>query len=433
MLLVLLLSVGFCHAQSRHCGTMYVDSMRRAAYPELGTLDQFEEWLQGNIIDAQGFAKTEISYTLPVVVHVIHNGQSIGSGMNISDAQIKSQIDVLNEDFRKWNSGVTSLTQPPFNQTNWSTIAADCEINFCLAKYDPAGNVLSSPGIDRVNRNTKGFPVPPYDYDQIIDQIKPATIWDPNKYLNIWVLDFSIDIIGFSTFPIGSTLPGISGNGGTSATDGVVIQYNCFGRVGNVSYPYNRGKTTVHEIGHWLGLRHIWGDAECATDYCNDTPTQSGPNDAGCPTFPHITCSNGPNGDMFVNYMDYSDDACLCMFTNNQKTRMHTVMANSPFRAALATQSANCGPSGFDEHIGDQKIEIYPNPSDGMVYILIPVGLKVNAIEVLDILSEKGYEVSESNFSSDIQIDLINRENSIFFVKIVADNLLIIKKIIINK
>jgi PKD repeat protein len=299
--------------------------------------DEYENWIsakmQEDAANHQG-SRIKTVYNLPVVVHVIHNGTAVGSSMNISDAQVLSQIEALNEDYRKLNADTSSIPSV------FAGLAADCEINFCLAQTDPNGQPTN--GIDRINRNTLGWTAPPYAKTYVDATIKPATVWDVNKYLNIWVCNLSGGLLGYATFPPSSTNTGLSAPFGTATSDGVVILYNSFGRVGTVSAPYNKGRTATHEIGHWLGLRHINGDANCSSDYCNDTPTQASLN-LGCPNFPKVSCSNGPNGDMFMNYMDYTDDACMFMFTPNQKARMVTTLTHTPFRVNLAA-SNRCNP-----------------------------------------------------------------------------------------
>ncbi|MBT8195352.1 MAG: T9SS type A sorting domain-containing protein [Bacteroidia bacterium] len=302
---------------------------------------QWEDWLQEKIAihKAQAPSQRNTLYTIPVVFHIIHNGESIGSQTNLSTAQVNSQLDVLNEDFRQLNSDNSNLPSV------WTNLAADCEINFCAATVDPNGNTLAVPGINRINRSTAGFTSPPFSSGYMDNTIKPATIWDPNDYLNVWVANMSGGLLGYATWPPGSGLVGVpTSNQGTLTSDGVVILYNALGRTGNLIPQYNKGRTATHEIGHWLGLRHIWGDGACQTDYCADTPTQQSSN-FGCPSWPSTSnCTgNSPNGDMFYNFMDYSDDLCLITFTEDQKTRVQTVMSNSTFRINLANSTA-CGP-----------------------------------------------------------------------------------------
>ncbi|MBK7964423.1 MAG: PKD domain-containing protein [Bacteroidetes bacterium] len=306
-----------------------------------GVMDiEYEKWLQPLIkLQEQNRNKgAAVVYNIPVVFHVIHGGSAVGVGLNISDAQINSQIAVLNEDFKKLNADTSTIPGV------FTGVAANCEINFCLAQTNPQGGATN--GINRVHYNTFGGTTPPFQKSYIDATIKPNTIWNTNNYLNIWVVpdykDGVNDILGHATFPAGSGLSGLTAPFGTTTTDGVVVWYRSCGRIGNVQIPYHKGRTATHEIGHWLGLRHIWGDNTCGNDFCGDTPTQQSAN-FGCPSFPHVTCSNGPNGDMFMNFMDYGDDLCLKMFTTDQKSRIQTVMSNSPMRVALS-QSTVCNP-----------------------------------------------------------------------------------------
>ncbi len=331
---------------NRGCGTMEEDARMRAEHPEMGSLDDFEKWMEQKISESKKSGttnKVKTVYTIPVIVHVIHTGQAVGVGYNISDAQINSQLDVLNKDFRRLNTD-TGLVPAVFKPA-----AADCEINFCMAKVNNAGVPLATPGIERINANDRGWSIVNLTNTYITSTIKPASIWNTSKYMNIWVVpDYTngagIDLLGYATFPGGSTLTGITGTPGSATTDGLVCWYKAFGSVGNLDPTYNKGRTATHEIGHWLGLRHVWGDGTCLTDYCADTPPSQTAN-YGCKSHPwHLgTCSGNTTGEMFMNYMDYSDDICLYMFTNDQKTRMQTAMANSPMRIAQGNSTA-CNP-----------------------------------------------------------------------------------------
>ncbi|MES2622301.1 MAG: M43 family zinc metalloprotease, partial [Bacteroidota bacterium] len=314
------------------CGTMQADSMLRAS-KSLESLNDFENWLQAKIatykVSPQYNSRGRAVITIPVIVHVIHNGDVVGSGENISAAQVNSEFDVLNEDFRK------ALGTLGYN-TN--AVGADCEIEFCPAVVDPNGNILSEPGIDRQNEGQATW-----DQSSIDATLKPATIWNPDRYCNIWTVNFGTSsILGYAQFPSSSGLQGL--NGGSANTDGVVVRYNAFGRTGTVTAPYNKGRTTTHELGHWLGLRHIWGDQNCGNDYCGDTPTSEEAN-YGCPTGQN-TCPDA-GIDMIENYMDYTNDACMNIFTLNQKDRMMTVMANSPRRASLLSSNVCSIPFTF--------------------------------------------------------------------------------------
>jgi hypothetical protein len=256
--------------------------------------------------------------TIPVVVHVVYNT----SAQNISDAQIQSQLDVLNKDFRKLN---TDLNLVP---STFSSLVADAEINFCLANRDPSGNATT--GIIRVQTSQTSF--------STNDGMKYAssggsTAWPTNQYLNIWVCNMSGGILGYAQFP-----------GGAAATDGVVIGYTCFGTTGTAQAPFNKGRTATHEVGHWLNLRHIWGDATCGSDLVSDTPVHNTSN-YGCPSHPRSN-SCGTSAEMFMNYMDYVDDACMQMFSNGQKARMQALFVSGGARASLATSPGCSGSTG---------------------------------------------------------------------------------------
>jgi len=306
----------------------------------------WDEWFNGQV---EAFIKSNpqqkgesANYTIPVVFHVIHGNESVGNFPNLSQAQINSQVNILNSDFAGTGFNAGNIVNTNFSPS----LIANCNINFCLAEKDLGGSTLAEKGIHRVSYTAMGWANPgsyttSAAFRGFIDNtVKPATIWDPKRYLNIWLTDVhsSVGLLGYATFPSGSGLTGVPG-AGTTTDDGVWCWAKAIGDVGTVAPFYGQGRTATHEIGHYLGLRHIWGDASCGTDYCNDTPTQQMEN-TNCPSFPSASCSNGPNGDMFMNFMDYCYDACLYMFTNDQRTRMQTAMANSPFRKMLTASAA---------------------------------------------------------------------------------------------
>jgi hypothetical protein len=222
-------------------------------------------------------------------------------------AQINSQMRVLNRDFRSKNPDKSKV--PPV----FKGLVADAKVQFALAKKDPKGNPTN--GVTRTQTTRASF--------GSNDTVKFSTsggqnAWPSDKYLNLWVCTLGGGLLGYAQFP-----------GGPPKTDGVVILNTAFGTIGTASPPFNLGRTATHEIGHWLNLRHIWGDTEdCSgSDLVADTPNAAGPN-FGTPSFPHVSCSNGPNGDMFMNYMDYVDDVAMFMFTSQQVERMNTTLEN---------------------------------------------------------------------------------------------------------
>ncbi len=314
------------HSHTVRCHTMEADAQLRANNPSIGALEDMERWLQPAAaqikaqMDAGNFRMPAV-ITIPTVVHVIHDGDAVGQNENISDAQILSQIEVLNQDFRRM-AGTRGFNSNP--------VGADVEIEFCLAKIDPNGNPTD--GINRVDLGTASWTSNSFDATA-----KPATSWDPNQYLNMWTAELSGGILGYAQFPSNSGLSGLNTNGGAANTDGVVMTANAFGSddfdTNNNFYmnaTYNLGRTCTHEVGHWLGLRHIWGDGNCTVDdFCNDTPNSD---DANYNCVTHTSCSST---DMIENYMDYTNDACMNIFTQDQKARMIAVMNVATRRASL--------------------------------------------------------------------------------------------------
>ena len=336
-LVALLLSYGLfgfeALAQPEPCATMQMDSLLRARYPRMGSLQDFEKLLQVKIKEREALQKNSRinleTLTIPIIVHIVNNGEGIGQGTNLSAAQVQAQIETLNEDFRR---------KPGTPGFNTDPRGADIEIEFCLARLNQQGQTMAEPGIDRVNGSKASW-----NRNDIENILKPGTIWDPDKYFNVWVLNFSSSesLLGYAQFPSLSTLAGIPDNSPRN-TDGVVIAYRAFGNSlkGNfpiMQAPYNQGRTLTHETGHWLGLRHIWGDANCGNDFVDDTPPQASES-RGC----QVGRTSCGAVNMVENYMDYSDDACFNIFTKGQKTRMRTVMDISPRRNTLA-QSNLCG------------------------------------------------------------------------------------------
>ncbi|MGE0568886.1 MAG: M43 family zinc metalloprotease, partial [Bacteroidia bacterium] len=316
---------------------------------------QFETWLQEKMQSGPGKGQessTQSYYTIPVVVHVVHNNEAVNSisansGYNLNAAQIQDQINILNKDFNGLNADTSTIPSV------FKPLLGKFKISFCLAVVNPTGGVMPEPGIDRINRVAKGWSAPPYSNTSYIDNtIKANSIWDPSRYFNIWVLNLGGTLLGYATFPNpGATgIQGLGGPYGSATTDGIVIGGNYFGSIGtgSTNAQYNKGRTATHEVGHWVGLRHVWGDSNCGNDFCNDTPTQQSSN-FNCPSFPKISCSNGPNGEMFMNFMDYVNDNCMKLFTLDQMHRAQVIMANSVYRASLLTSTVCNLPSATND------------------------------------------------------------------------------------
>lgn len=287
---------------SRQCASYEVLQEQLKANPELAQkMEEIEAFTnrfikgdmpQRNVLLPDG------TLQIPVVVNVLWRT----AAENISAAQIQSQIDVLNEDFAALNADYNATS------TYGSVKSGDTKIRFVLDQViRKQTNKTSWSTNDAMKKSNRGG-------------LNPTS---PTTKLNLWVCNLGGGILGYAQFP-----------GGASATDGVVCDNNAFGRVGSVSAPFNKGRTATHEVGHWLNLRHIWGDATCGNDQVSDTPPHNTAN-YGCPAAGHTSTCVGTPVEMTMNYMDYTDDACMYMFSTGQKTRMQATYAVGGPRASF--------------------------------------------------------------------------------------------------
>lgn len=333
------------------CGTVQYTKKLHEQNTLKENSQQFEEWLQRRMLerkiplDAQ--KRETIVYQLPVVVHVIHNGEPVGSGSNIPDEQIISQIGVLNKDFQRLNADAGNTP------AEFLPAAGSLDIEFVMAKQTPEG--LPTTGILRV-QGTKTEWTLNDNYE-----LKSQSYWPAEDYLNIWVTTLGSSFVGFAQFPV-SGLPGLENSSNNRLTDGIVIHHDAFGSADDGPFDldpqYNKGRTTTHEMGHFLGLRHIWGDDESesdkctGTDYVDDTPNQSLSTN-GCPSNVRTSCGSN---DMYMNYLDYTNDVCMNLFTVGQIGRVVTVIENSPRRASLLTSHALDDPEPVANNLGIKTI-----------------------------------------------------------------------------
>jgi Pregnancy-associated plasma protein-A len=307
----------------RDCGSITPSPEELRRNPQLKALfdsitAKYQSWSSGPVMERQTVLKV-----FPVVVHVLYNNNA-GDVTNISDAQIFSQINVMNNDFQKLNSdwGSTPAT--------WQSLVANCEIKFCLASKDANGNYTS--GIVRKYTDSTNFVLKQTPKHNTTGG---SDAWPTDRYINIWVapsLNNGIsNRLGYATFPWDNA----------GADDGIVIRHNAFGNIGTAAMPYHLGRTGTHEMGHFFGLKHIWGDDQSDPNQCSgtddigDTPNQAVAS-GGCPGFPTTdACSMSNPGIMFMNFMDYTDDACMYMFTNGQKIWMDFMISTYNNRAGL--------------------------------------------------------------------------------------------------
>lgn len=358
--------------------------------------------------------------TIPVVVHVVYNTAQ----ENISDAQINSQITVLNEDFTALNADYNNYN------AGYGSVRGDANIQFCV--------VL----IKRVYTRTKSF--------STNDNVKKTNRGgsdpvDPTRYLNIWVCDLGQGLLGYAQFP-----------GGPLATDGVVVDYQAFGKGSGFNlYPaYNKGRTATHEIGHWLGLRHIWGDATCGNDFVDDTPLHNAAN-YGCPAQGHLSTCTGTPLEMWMNYMDYTDDACMYFFSAGQVSRMDYFLDNNA-RLAGIVANASCSPisgvsSGGNSGPGNGNgngnpgnsrlmpgdFAVYPTVSDGR-NIQIEINALNHGTAQLNVYNQAGALVYKNNLavSQGFNYRTFNLDklaNGVYMIQMVLNGEVNVKKLIIQQ
>ncbi len=297
--LLFLLTSFFSYGQ-RNCGSMDLLEQNIQNDPSIKLrMDKLEEQTREFLLQPR--ERMEGIITIPVVFHIVYNH----SGENISDAQVMSQLDVMNKDFRRLNTDKDNL---------WPQ-ASDAEIEFCLATRDHDGDPTC--GITRTYTDSTKFVKAAQGMK--FTATGGIDAWPTDQYLNIWVCDID-GLLGYAQFP-----------GGPAETDGVVVDYRAFGTIGDLRPDFALGRTTTHEIGHWLNLRHIWGDGDCTyDDFVADTP-MSDDHNYGCDVG-HISCGSV---DMVQNYMDYSDDVCMNLFTTGQKNRMRALFEPGSFRESL--------------------------------------------------------------------------------------------------
>jgi hypothetical protein len=328
--------------------------------------------------------------TIPVVVHVVYHDAS----QNISDEYIGSQLKLLNQCFRRLNAD-TAKTPERFR-----SVAADCDIEFKLAISDPTRRATT--GVIR-----RYSPVGKWEAD---DQVKYTNkggddAWDPKSYLNIWVCNLN-RILGYASFPDGE-----------AAKDGIVMSLNAF----------RSQKTLVHETGHWMGLKHLWGDADCGDDGVDDTPKQS-TFTSGCPSGIRLSpCSNTPDGDMYMNYMDFTNDECINMFTEGQKTKMRSLFAKGGTRQGIITSFGLQAPLIAEIPVGETEpkwffANVYPNPTAGELTLDLSYDVRWVG-KTITITSSQGLTQMQAVITSKLmKLDISKLKTGVYFLTAKKDD-----------
>jgi hypothetical protein len=388
----------------QRCLTTRYDSLLTVKYPALSASKR-----QLNTLIKQKQASARINaeegiIVIPVVVHVVHHTSSGAIGGpnngNISKEQIDSQIEVLNEDYRR-KLGTNGYNENP--------VGDDMEIEFRLATRDPDGNPTD--GVTRTYNTMESF-----DIDQDDETLKSIIVWPTNRYLNIWVTTLKNRYLGYAQFPVVDNINGLPDLGKLANTDGVVINHTNFGRkTGTVtSNVYGEGRTTTHEVAHWLGLLHTWGDQECGEDYCADTPSATGPNNTVVCNEMFSNCQATFTRNMIENFLDYSPDKCMNVFTMDQKARIRSVLQLSQRRAELVKKAGEAFESGL------VTMKLQPNPAkDDKVTIELTY---TNLSEVsLQVVSATGQRMNELNYRLSgykIELDTRNLPAGVYIVQV---------------
>ncbi len=396
-------------AQDEYCGARQPDfSGTNMDEATLHRMQELETFTQRWISDNQNKVSLREIITIPVVVHIVWMDES----ENFTDLEIEAQIDGLTADFRKLNEN-SSIIPPMFQP-----LAADVEIEFCLASVDPNGKETN--GIVRKKTDYANIGVLQFDGRPRIcyDDLGGSSSWNPEDYINIRVGQLN-GIIGKASFP-GEDIP---------AEDGIIIDPSAFGFFCSSENGYFHGRTLTHEMGHFFNLHHIWGKNGCDTgDLVDDTPMQDTDYRTECPSHPQVSCGSE---DMFMNYMDYTDDNCMAMFTKGQKMRMLAALDTFP-RSSLKTSGACALGNTRDITLTPDDILLFPNPAADCVHIDLDLDNDLPIrMAIFDTIGREIY--SNQVFVKDLRtFDVSNISNGIYFIYFESNDQVASKKLIID-
>ncbi len=412
----------FAQTYTKRCGSYDVIKSFDQQHPgyEQQVNTCFEKALQLAKSNRDNRSADDTIYRIRVVFHVVYTAPE----ENIPDSVIQSQIEVLNEDYRRTTAD-TVKTRDVFKP-----VAGDTHIEFVLATTDPDGNPTN--GITR----TQGAPTGFLGFEPFTDNVKTAATggkdcWPTDRYLNVWVCNImnGLGVLGYA-FPPVNAPNWDAGSSTDSAHQGVVLHYPCVGR--NFTAPIDPtvagGRSAVHEIGHYLGLRHIWGDTTGCNkfdgDGIDDTPKASDAHQQTCDTTDN-SCVDAPVDvpDMIENYMDYSDDRCLNMFTHHQIDVMHAMLQTS--RAGIADVFVNGATNIKDPQTPLAKISVYPNPAGNSLHITLPSQLSQVQYTLLNALGEK---LNDGILLNATTLDLSSQPAGIYFLRFMQGDQISVQK-----